>query len=305
MPFQNLAPFNSSFGAVFKWALMRKMAPWPKWRDYAQAPAPPERVPGASLRLTFINHATVLIQTAGLNILTDPVYSKRCSPLQFAGPARVHAPGLAFENLPPLDLVLLSHNHYDHMDIPTLLRLAQAHPGCKIVTGLKVSDNLPRLLHPRLVELDWWQSAELGLTLHFVPEQHFSARGFGDRFQTLWGGFVIESPFGRIYFPGDTAYGRHFGLTRERYGSMKMAIMPIGAYAPRWFMKEVHMTPEESVQAFLDLGCERALAVHWGCFQLTEEPIDEPMERLAAALAAEKIPAERFRVIDPGQSWEL
>jgi L-ascorbate metabolism protein UlaG (beta-lactamase superfamily) len=304
MPFKNLAPFNSDFRAFFKWAISRKMSVWPKWREYPKMPPPPPRVEGAALRLTYINHATLLIQTAGLNILTDPVYAQRCSPVQFAGPKRIYAPGVALEDLPPIDLILLSHNHYDHLDTTSLLRLADAHP-CKIVTGLKVSNNLPKVLANRVLELDWWQTAELGMKIHFVPEQHFSARGFGDRFETLWGGFVIEAPGGRIYFPGDSAYGKHFTMTRERYGAIWVAMLPIGAYEPRWFMKEVHMIPEEAVQAFQDLGCEYALAMHWGCFQLTEEPVDEPVQRLILAQREAGIGPERFRVIDPGQSWQL
>ena len=284
----------------------RRPSKWPKWVDYPPAAKPPERVMGASLRLTYINHATVLIQTGGLNLVTDPHYSLRCSPVQWAGPARAHAPGLAFENLPPIDYVLLSHNHYDHMDMGTLTRLLEAHP-CKIVTGLKTGDYLPQALRSRVAELDWWQSLELGAgaKAHFVPVQHFSARGMHDRFRSLWGGFVLEGPWGKIYFPGDTAYGRHFSLVRERLGAMRMGLLPIGAYAPRWFMKEVHMIPEETVQAFQDLGCEFALGIHWGCFQLTEEPIFEPVERMNAARDAAGISADRFKAINPGQFWEL
>ena len=306
MAFKNLEPFKAGLPQVLKMMLTTRRAGWPKWVEYPQGPKPPQRVNGSALRLTYINHATVLVQTGGLNILTDPHYSKRCSPVQWAGPARVHAPAIAFEDLPPIDFILLSHNHYDHMDMGTLERLLAAHP-CKIVTGLKTGDYLRPELRSRVIELDWWQSAPLNASakVHFVPVQHFSARGIGDRFRSLWGGFVLEGDAGRIYFPGDSAYGGHFRLTRERLGPMRMALMPIGAYEPRWFMKEVHMVPEESVQAFLDLQCEFALGIHWGCFQLTEEPILEPVERLIAARGAAGIAPERFRVLDPGQSWEL
>jgi L-ascorbate metabolism protein UlaG (beta-lactamase superfamily) len=304
MKFRNLEPFKAGLPQVMRMLLTRRVAPWPAWVDYPQGPRPPRRVEGRSIRATFINHATVLIQAGGINILTDPHYSQRCSPLSFAGPRRVHAPGIAFEDLPPIDVVLLSHNHYDHLDIPTLERLVQAHP-CTIVGGLEAGRDLPKAMRPRLRELDWWGSLELGLKIHFVPEQHFSARSFHDRFRVLWGGFVVESPGGGIYFPGDTAYGAHFRLTRERLGPMRLAVMPIGAYAPRWFMKEVHMIPEEAVRAFHDLECAQALAVHWGCFQLTEEPIGEPVQRLKSALEQDRLDPQRFVAVDPGQFLAL
>jgi L-ascorbate metabolism protein UlaG (beta-lactamase superfamily) len=304
MKFKNLEPFKAGLPQVLRMMLTRRVSPWPLWVDYPLGSKPPRRVEGASLRLTYINHATVLIQTGGLNILSDPHYSLRCSPLSFAGPKRVHAPGIAFEDLPPIDVVLLSHNHYDHLDLPTLNKLVEGHP-CKIVTGLKATRDLPKSMHSRVLELNWWQSVDLGMKIHFVPVQHFSARSFHDRFKVLWGGFCLESPAGRIYFPGDTAYGRHFSMAKERLGPMRVAVMPVGAYEPRWFMKEVHMIPEEAVQAYLDLGCSEALAVHWGCFQLTEEPIDEPLIRLKAALQKAGIEEGRFRALDPGQHWEL
>ena len=304
MKFKNLEPFKAGLPQVMKMLFTSRRKGWPKWVDYAPAARPLLRIDSSALRITYINHATVLIQTGGLNILTDPHYSMRCSPVSFAGPKRAHAPGIAFEELPPIDLVLLSHNHYDHLDLPTLSRLLAAHP-CKIVAGLQAKRDLPSAMHSRVIELDWWQSVDLGLKIHFVPVQHFSARSFHDRFKVLWGGFVIEAPAGKIYFPGDSAYGGHFKLTRERLGAMRYAVMPVGAYEPRWFMKEVHMIPEESVQAFQDLGCEYALGVHWGCFQLTEEAIDEPVKRLAAAVAVAGISPDRFRAIDPGQHWDL
>src|SRR5262245_8690746 len=166
MRFQNLEPFEAGLPQVLRMLLTRRPAPWPRWVDYAPQPRPETRVEGSSLRVTYINHATVLIQTAGMNILTDPQYSKRCSPLPIAGPRRVHAPGVAFADLPPIDLVLLSHNHYDHLDLPTMKRLCGAH-GCRIVAGLAASRDLPRALRSRVIELAWWASADLGLKIHF------------------------------------------------------------------------------------------------------------------------------------------
>src|SRR5260221_46529 len=160
--------------------LTRKHAPWPKWVEITPGPRPPERVQGKNLRLTFINHATALIQTAGLNIITDPHFSLRCSPVSWAGPKRVHVPGIAFEDLPPIDLVLLSHNHYDHMDLPSLKRLFAGH-DCRLVTGLETGRYLRKDLRARVIELDWWEKREFGaLKLNFVPVRHFSARSFHD-----------------------------------------------------------------------------------------------------------------------------
>jgi L-ascorbate metabolism protein UlaG (beta-lactamase superfamily) len=303
-PFRNLEPFHAGLPQVLRMLVTRRPARWPRWVEHAPQPKPETRIEGTRLRVTFVNHATVLVQTAGLNLLTDPHYSKRCSPLPFAGPKRVHAPGVAFGDLPPIDVVLLSHNHYDHLDIPILERLCNAHT-CTIVAGLAAARDLPRALRGRIVELGWWEKADLGLMVHFVPAQHFSARGFHDRFKVLWGGFVVETPAGTLYFAGDTAYGRHFKLIRERLGAMRHAILPVGAYEPRWFMKAVHMIPEEAVRAFVDLGCRQALAVHWGCFQLTDEPILEPIQRLGAAVKGAGIVPDRFRALDPGMSWDF
>jgi L-ascorbate metabolism protein UlaG (beta-lactamase superfamily) len=302
--FSNLEPFQLGLPQVLRMLWTRRPARWPAWVDHAPQPRPTTRVEGSALRVTFVNHSTVLIQTAGLNILTDPQYSKRCSPVSFLGPKRVHAPGVAFDDLPPIDLVLLSHNHYDHLDLPTLRRLSHAH-DYRIVAGLQASRDLPSSWRQRIVELDWWASVDLGLEIHFVPAQHFSARGFLDRFKVLWGGFVVKAPSGPVYFAGDTAYGPHFHRIRERLGDMRYAILPVGAYEPRWFMEKVHMTPEDAVRAFDDLGCERALAVHWGCFHLADEPIGEPRERLEAAVKQSGIDPARFRAVDPGRHWDL
>ncbi|MES2202691.1 MAG: MBL fold metallo-hydrolase [candidate division FCPU426 bacterium] len=305
--FQNLDPDPtlSEFPNLFKLLLGRGRSAWPSQVDWPVTPPPPQRVAGEALRVTFINHATVLIQTAGLNILTDPHFSLRCSPVSWAGPRRAHAPGVAFEDLPPIDLVLLSHNHYDHMDIPSLERLFATH-DCALMTGLGVGGHLRPALRPRVTEMAWWETRSFkGLPISFVPVQHFSARGFHDRFETLWGGFVLQTPAGPVYFPGDTAYGSHFRLTRERFGPFKLALLPIGAYEPRWFMKKMHVNPQEAVQAFLDLEASAALGIHFGCFRLTYEAIDAPTTALKQALEEARISSETFRTIAPGNAWEL
>lgn len=295
-----------------KWKRERRPAPWPKWVEVQPGPPPPGRVEGGALRVTFVNHATVLLQIDGLNILTDPVWSERASPVRWAGPRRVHAPGLRFEDLPPIDLALLSHNHYDHMDLAALRRLTR-EKGARILTGLGNSRFLEKKGIQGARDLDWWESAEVeapggGGTarITFVPAQHFSARWLNDRNFTLWGGFVIEAPSGgRVYFAGDSGYGPHFREIGERLGPFRLALIPIGAYEPRWFMKFAHVNPQEAVQAHFDVRAERSLGIHFGTFQLTDEPREAPVEGLIAAREAAGLAPGVFRALAPGESWTL
>jgi L-ascorbate metabolism protein UlaG (beta-lactamase superfamily) len=287
------------------WQLPRlfltKRTPWPKRVPVQPHPAPQPAGPKEMI-VTFIGHATFLIQTPTGNLLTDPMYSDRASPLRFAGPRRVASPGIAFEDLPQIDLVLLSHNHYDHCDLPTLRNLASRFSP-RVITPLGNG----RLLHSagmrQIEELDWWQQAAAASPhVTLVPAQHFSARGPHDRNRTLWGGFIIDAGPTRLFFAGDSAYAGHFTEIGERFAPIDLALLPIGAYEPRWFMRDVHMNPAEAVQAHLDLGAAKSVAMHFGTFQLTTEGISEPVEELDRALQDQEVPSSHFEVLELGES---
>jgi L-ascorbate metabolism protein UlaG (beta-lactamase superfamily) len=283
-------------------------AAWPAQAPSPYADRPPARVEGAGLRVSFVGHASWLIQTAGLNILLDPVWSERASPVSFAGPKRVNDPGIAFADLPPIDVVLVSHAHYDRLDVATLSRLAAAHRP-RVIAPLG-NDIIMRNHDPKIAAkaYDWHDRLEIGpsVSVTLVPTQHWSARSLSDRNMSLWASFTIAAPAGRIYFVGDSSYGdgRHFRDARERHGPFRLAILPIGAYEPRWFMADQHMNPAESMQAFIDCGAELALAHHYSTFQLTDEAIDAPLIALAEARKAAGITAEQFGALRPGQVWQ-
>ena len=295
----------AKFADLMKWQLNGQRAKWPRAMANAAHPPPPERVEGKALALTWIGHSTVLLQTAGLNILTDPFLSERASPVQWAGPKRVRAPGLAVKQLPPIDIILLSHNHFDHMDLPALKQIALRHRP-RIVTPLgngRYMQNAMAGLH--IDELDWHGSLHSGDTrLTLTPALHWSKRGFSDTNQTLWGAFVIETAGGVIYFAGDTGYGEGntFRGIRARFGTPRLSLLPIGAYEPRWFMKAHHMNPDDAAAAHIDLGSRTSIAIHHGTVQLTDEAIDAPAKALRVALAARNIDPAHFIVADIGQS---
>jgi L-ascorbate metabolism protein UlaG (beta-lactamase superfamily) len=247
----------------------------------------------------------VLLQLDGLNLLTDPIWSDRASPFSFAGPKRVRPPGIRFEDLPAIDAVVLSHNHYDHLDLSTLARLRSANSRMRIFGGLGLARLLAAERIDGVTELDWGNSAEIGgLKLIAAPTQHFSGRGMFDSNGTLWCAWVIEGKSGRVYFAGDTGYGPHFKKTGDALGPFRLAILPIGAYRPSWFMGPVHEDPAQAVAAMKDLRARFAIGIHFGTFQLTDEGITRPVEELDAALAKET-PRPDFRALAFGEGWDV
>jgi N-acyl-phosphatidylethanolamine-hydrolysing phospholipase D len=307
-------------GELLKWRLdaARKGLPRP-------AAAPTPRVAaatafihanakaGATMQpaMTWIGHATMLAQTGGCNILTDPVLSERASPLSFAGPKRHAAPGLALSELPHIDVVLLSHNHYDHLDEASVVALA-AQPGGPplFVVPLGVKRWFAERGIDGAIELDWWQLVRVGeIEVFFVPSQHWSGRSLSDRMCTLWGGYAVFAPDFQLFFAGDTAYSKDFADIRSRFASRQgngrgfdLALIPVGAYEPRWFMKAQHANPAEAVQIHLDLAAQRSIGIHWGTFQLTDEALDEPPRALAAAARERGLADDAFTVMAVGET---
>ncbi|MDB5693978.1 MAG: fold metallo-hydrolase [Alphaproteobacteria bacterium] len=291
-------------GFVARWASGTGRAKWPD--HIAVTPTrPPARVAGNRMLVTWIGHSTVLVQTAGLNILTDPIWSERASPFAFAGPKRVRAPGVRFEDLPRIDLVLVSHNHYDHLDLPTLKRLWRRDRPA-IVTSLG-NDTILEREGITAVGADWGQSLRFrGVSVTIERVHHWGSRWGTDRNRALWSGFTVATPSGKIFFAGDTGWGGGFWpVAAAKHGPFRFAILPVGAYLPREVMASNHMNPEESVAAFQRLGARTALGVHWGTFQLTFEAIDDPPLRLAAALKAAGIPPNRFVTAEAGRTFEV
>ena len=285
--------------SIVYWLLTRRRAPSPQL--VAVKPSiPPSSVDSPALFVTLVNHSTVLLQQPNCNILTDPVWSERCGPVSFAGPRRHRLPGIEFDHLPSIHAVLLSHNHYDHLDLPTLRRL-MARGGTIFVAPLGVGEFLKSRGIAPVQELDWGESVAVsGAMIHAVPAFHFSGRGLFDRNRTLWCGYLVELALGAVYFAGDTAFGPHFGWIRERFGPPRLALLPIGAYEPRWFMAPVHMDPEEAARAHRILGAAISIAIHHGTFQLADESLDAPRQRLMACALSDS-----FLILDNGQSLLL
>lgn len=294
------APQARSFLDVLRWKLTSRPERSAPFVADVEPTRPPRSVEGNELRVTLINHSTVLLQQDGTHILTDPIWSRRASPFTSIGPARRRAPGVRWEDLPRIDIVLISHNHYDHLDLATLRRLAE-NRQCEFVVPLGVA----RLLQSQNIgpvhELDWGESRRIGRsTIHSVPALHFSARGLFDRNRTLWCGYMIETAGRIIYFAGDTAFGDHFGLIRKRFGAPSLALLPIGAYEPRWFMSPVHMAPEQANLAHEILAAKNSIAIHHGTFQLADEGIDTPKR-----LLRQQGTADSFLVLANGESVML
>ena len=257
--------------------------------------------------LTWIGHATFLLQLGGVNVLTDPHLTERASPLSFAGPRRHVAPGLDFESLPHVDVVVVSHSHYDHLDRDTVRRLNRQTGGPPMFfVPLALKAWFADEGIGNVTELDWWESrVHMGLTLHLAPVQHWSQRTPWDRDRTLWGAWVIEHPQMRLLFGGDFGYSQDIADIGRRFGSFDLAALPIGAYEPRWFMSIMHVNSDEAVRAHRDLNARYSVGMHWGTFRLTDERLDEPPRKLAEALSAAGIPPERFFLMKHGESRGL
>ena len=294
---------------LMRWWWTEPRSRWPRWAPSGFADRPPPRVGGSRLRISFVGHASLLLQTGGLNLLIDPVWSARVSPLRWIGPRRVNDPGIVFSALPPIDAVLVSHSHYDHLDLATLSRLNAAHAP-RVITPLG-NDTIMRRYDPaiRAEAYDWGDEVTLSenVAVRLAPMRHWSARSLTDRNRALWAAFILTTPAGRIYHVGDSGYGdgQQFRAARDAHGPFRLAVLPIGAYEPRWFMRHHHMDPQDAVAAFVDTAARLALAHHHGTFQLTNEAIDAPAHELAQAREAAGIAPERFRLLRPGEVWTL
>jgi len=288
---------------VIRWQRTRDRAAWPESVALAPYDPPPAIVDPGRVAVTFIGHSTFMLRTAEAVIFTDPVFTTHAGPFGRIGPRRVRPPAIPLDDLPLPDIVLVSHNHYDHLQPSSLLRCAHgAEP--QFVTALGLGPYLRSLTLENVIELDWWEEADLGggRTVTCVPAQHFSARTPFDRNRTLWCGFVLRSADETVYFAGDSGYGPHFAEIGRRLPSIDVALLPIGAYEPRWFMRPVHMNPAEAVQAHVNVAPRVSIGMHFGTFQLTDEAIDEPLLALGRALAEREISDEEFTVLDFGES---
>ena len=301
--FNPWADTDRSVRDLLRWWTTAPRRAWPRRVANRPFAPPPSTIPSGAAGITNIGHATVLVRLADTTVLTDPVFSTHAGPLGRFGAVRVRPPGLALDALPPIDVVFVSHNHYDHLD-PASLRWLATHRAPLFVTGLGLKRSLERHGLRRVIELDWWQSTTVGsLTLTLTPAQHWSKRGLFDLRRSLWAGCHLHAPgSARVYFAGDTGYAPHFAQIRTRLGAPDVALLPIGAYEPRWFMRDLHMNPEDAVRAHRDLQARVSVPIHYGTFRLTGEGFEEPLEELTLALQAERLSLAAFRRIDVGES---
>lgn len=294
----------------FKWQITRKRGKWPKWLELKHYDNPPLRVFGSHLRVSYVNHSTVLIQTQGLNILTDPVWSRRVGPAGVGGPVRVHNPGIPLSHLPPIDYILISHNHYDHLDLPTVKQLYNKFQP-KIFAGLGVKKNFRSRLyrHIPVHELDWGGSIDLNthVKLHFRPVDHWSGRTAVDRNHTLWGAYVLQIAGGSIYFAGDTSFEALDQIVEDskEFGPIRLALLPIGPCHPRWFLQHSHMDAQEAVKTHMEMNAQYSLAIHYGTFRQADDAYEDSINLLIQTKNEYDVPEERFRIVPPGSHWNV
>lgn len=303
-------PAGNSLAGLLRWKLTSRPQPWPAAVPEVPPQPGPAPLPPGGLRATFVGQSTFLLQFAGLNVLTDPVWSDRVGPWNLVGPRRRRPPGLALERLPRIDLVLVSHNHYDHLDVATLARL-QRRWDPLLITTLGNERFLRRKGFRKVLELDWWQERVETLpggevmAVQALPAQHFSSRHLFDRDRTLWAGFAVRAAGRSVYFVGDSGYGEHFAAIGRHLKSPDLALIPIGAYEPRWFMRRAHVNPQEAVRIHLEVRPRLSLAMHFGTFQLTDEGMADPALQLQEALRAQGVSEDRFQVPRFGVSVEV
>lgn len=296
---------DKSFWTVLKWSFSRPELQYPKWIENKFKPELPKELSAGKVATTFVNHASFLLQTKNFNFLTDPLWAKRTSPVSFMGPKRFRDPGIKIEELPAINFVVISHNHYDHMDLQALEDLHKKFKPVFIMP-LGNASYLKDIAGIQTVELDWWQSTNItnkGETakITLVPAQHWSSRSLTDKRKALWGGYVVEADQRKIYFSGDSGYSKEiFSRIGETFNGVDLALLPVGAYEPRWFMKENHMNPEESVQVHLDVKSKISIAMHFGAFRLSDELYGQPEKDLEAA--KKKLAVDNYITLDVGQT---
>ncbi|MBL1261531.1 MAG: MBL fold metallo-hydrolase [Thiotrichaceae bacterium] len=297
-----------TFTEMLKWMWTMNPPKWPEWIEDPAYTPPPKQVGENKFRITHINQATILIQTAEVNILTDPIWSERSSPVSWIGPKRVRAPGVKMNDLPTINVVLISHDHYDHLDIPTLKTIA-ARDNPKIIAGLGVGALLRSKGLNNVVELDWWQDHSVrsnSIKITFVPARHNSGRGLFDKNKTLWGGFVVESPAGRLYFSGDTAYGEFLSSIKNKFGDFKVALLSIGHYEPRWIMETHHMNPDDAVKLHKYMNIEQSIGMHFGTFGgHNDEKVNDHEKDLKDALQKYGVQTSEFWLLGFGEGRDI
>jgi L-ascorbate metabolism protein UlaG (beta-lactamase superfamily) len=304
--FFNEEPFEEQQPSeLVRWQLSRKRGRWPDSAAIA-GPAPPARVGGGVLRVTMVNHATVLLQMDSMNILTDPVWSAKVGLEGQFGVRRHRPPGIPFDSLPKIDVVLISHDHYDHMDLPSLRRLQQRyHP--RIITGLGNPGYLASQGVQGGEQLDWWQSVSLarGVRVTAVPARHWSGRTLTDRYERLWAGFVIEGARDTVYFAGDTGWGRMYRELHARWGRFTLALLPVSPFRPRWYMARKHLSPDDAVRAAIETRSAMVIPIHWGTFELGDDGESEAVDTLRAVVSALPAPCRpRLSVLRNGEHAE-